>query len=105
MSGTLKAFLADYGSLLNINSRVSVVLIVVLLGVTRVCFFPCMVALLHAALRPMREIDATVSKKSVFFYIWGVVTARGLFIVKNICGLTNIYDVIFYFSFPCWFAP
>ena len=20
-------------------------------------------------------------------------------------GLTNIYDVIFYFSFPCWFAP
>ena len=64
-----------------------------------------MVALLHAALRPMREIDATVSKKSVFFYIWGVGTARGFFTVKNVCGLKNIYDVIFYFSFPCWFAP
>ena len=54
MSDTLKDFLATYGSLLNSNSRVSVVIIVVLLGVTRVGFFSCMVALLHAALRPMR---------------------------------------------------
>ena len=39
MSGTLKAFLASSGSLLNSNSRVSVVIIVVLLGVPRVWFF------------------------------------------------------------------
>ena len=25
--------------------------------------------------------------------------------MTNVSGLTNFYDVIFYFSFPCWFAP
>ena len=25
--------------------------------------------------------------------------------MKISCELTNIYDVIFYFSFPCWFTP
>ena len=35
-----------------------------------------------------------------FDYILGFSTARGLFIVTNVCGLTNIYDVIFHFSFP-----
>ena len=39
MSGTLNAFLAASISLLISNSRVSVVIIVVLLGVTRVWFF------------------------------------------------------------------
>ena len=39
MSGTLKAFLAASGSLFNINYRVSVVIIVVLLGAPRVWFF------------------------------------------------------------------
>ena len=39
MYGTLKDFLAASGSLLNSNSRVSVVIIVVLLGVPRVWFF------------------------------------------------------------------
>ena len=64
-----------------------------------------MVALLHATLRLMREIDAAVSKKAVFFvYIWEVGTARGFFIVTNVCGLTNICYVIFYFPFTCWFA-
>ena len=105
MSGTLNAFLAASGSLLISNSRVSVVIIVVLLGVPRVWFFSCMVDLLHAELRPMIEIDAAVSKKAVFFYIWGFGTARGFFIATNFCGLTNIYDIIFYFFFPCWFAP
>ena len=54
MSGTLNDFLAASGSLLNNNCRVSMVIIVVLLGVPRVRFFSCMVALLHAVLRPMR---------------------------------------------------
>ena len=44
-------------------------------------------------------------KKLCVFYIWVVGTARGFFIVTNVCGLKNIYDVIFYFPFPCWFTP
>ena len=39
MSGTLKAFLDSSGSLLNSNYRVSVAIIVVLLGVPMVWFF------------------------------------------------------------------
>ena len=39
MSGTLNSFLDASGSLLSSNSRVSVVIIVVLLGVPRVWFF------------------------------------------------------------------
>ena len=78
MSGTLNAFLAVYGNLLSSNNWVSVVIIVVLLGVPRVWFFSCMVALLHAALRPMRDIDAAVSKKAVFlFTFWGLVQPGG----------------------------
>ena len=73
MSGTLKAFLAASGSLLNSNSRVSVVIIVVLLGVSRVWFFFCMVDLFHTALCPMIEIDDSVSKKAVCLF-----TLRGL---------------------------
>ena len=61
MSGTLKCFLAASGSLLNSNSRVSVFIIVVLLGFPRVWFFSCVMDILHAALHPMREIDAAVS--------------------------------------------
>ena len=45
-----------------------------------------------------------VLKSCVFVYIWGVGTARGFFIATNVCGLTNIYDVIFYFFFPYWSA-
>ena len=105
MSGTLYAFLADSGSLHGSNYRVSVVISVVLIGVMRVWYFSCMLALLHAVLRPMREIDDVVSKKSFFVYIWRVGTARGFFIATNFCGLTNIYDVIFYFFFHFWIAP
>ena len=54
MSGTLKAFLAASSNLLNSNYRISVVIIVVLLGVSRVWFFSFMVDFLHAELRPMR---------------------------------------------------
>ena len=71
MSGTLKAFISASGSLLISNYRVSVVIIVVLLAVTRVWFFSCMVALLHTALRPMSEKDAAVSKKAVFLFTFG----------------------------------
>ena len=39
MSGTLKAFLAASGSLLNSNYSLSVVIIVVLIGVPRVWYF------------------------------------------------------------------
>ena len=35
----------------------------------------------------------------------GFSTARGFFIVTNVCGLTNIYDVIFNFFFSCWISP
>ena len=36
-----------------------------------------MVALLHAALRPMRDIDAAVSKKAVFLFTFGGLVQPG----------------------------
>ena len=77
MSGTLKSLLVASGILFNSNYRVSVVIIVVLLGVLRVWFFSCMVALLHAALRLTREIDAAVSKKAVFLFTFGRLVQPG----------------------------
>ena len=71
MYGTRNDFLPTSGSSLNSNSRVSVVIFVVLLGVPRVWFFYCMVDLLHTALRPMRERDDVVSKKAVFLFTFG----------------------------------
>ena len=68
MSGT---FRAASGILLSSNSRVYVVVMVVLLDVPRVWFFSCMVEFLQTVLRPMREIDASVSKEAVFLFTFG----------------------------------
>ena len=80
------------------------VIIVVLLGVPRVWFFLYGGSFARCVASHERYIRCRVQKGSIFVYIWVVGTARGLFIAKNVCGLTNIYDIIFYFFFPCWFA-
>ena len=65
MSGTLKAFLASLGSFFNINSSVSVVTIVALVGVPRILFVSCSSDILKCAPRTIREYDAAESKNAV----------------------------------------
>ena len=105
MSGTQNAFLASSGSLLRSDSIVSVVIMVVFLGFPRVWF--SLYGGSFAGCVTSYEINRRrrVSEGCIFVYIWGFSTARGFFIATNVCGLTNIYDIIFYFFFPCWFAP
>ena len=105
MSGTRNAFLAASGSLLSSSSRVSVVIMVIFLGGTRVWFFLYGGYFVRCVASHEKDRCHRIQKGRVFVYIWGVDTARGFFIATNVCGLTNIYNIIFYFFFPCWFAP
>ena len=73
---------------------------VVLLGVPRVWVFLYGGFFAHCVVSHERYRRCHVQKCCVFVYIWGVGTARWFFIATNVCGLTNIYNIIYYFSFP-----
>ena len=71
VSGTLNCFLAALGSFFNNNSRVSVVTIAALFGVSRILFVSCSSYILTCAPRPISEYDSSESNKAVVLVVLG----------------------------------